>query len=86
MSYEEKLARLYELGAGLIKVEEEIAKWRAKVPAWEREQAEREPPDPNKAMIQDYLNSFGDPHPMIATLEDVKHEREAERDWLLERL
>jgi hypothetical protein len=86
MSREEKLARLREIGTDLAAVEDEIAKWRAKVPAWEREQAEREPPDPDKAVLQAYLDSFGDPRPMIATLEDLKRGREAERDWLLEYL
>jgi hypothetical protein len=86
MSREEKLARLHEIGASLAKVEEELAKWRAKVPAWEGEQATREPPDADKAVMQAYLESFGDPRPMIATLEDVKREREAERDWLLDHL
>ena len=86
MSREEKLARLREIGARLAKAEEELAKWHAKVPAWEGEQARREPPDADKALLQAYLESVGDPRPMIATLEDFKREREAERDWLLERL
>jgi hypothetical protein len=86
MSREEKLAWLSALGDRLAAVKEEIAKWRAKVPAWEREQAEREPPAPDKALMQAYFDSFGDPRPMIATLEDMKRAREAERDWLLEHL
>jgi hypothetical protein len=86
MSREEKLARLHEIGTGLAKIEEEIATWRAKVPAWERKQAEREPPEPDRAIVQAYIDHMGDPKPMIETLEDFKCEREAERDWLMERL
>jgi hypothetical protein len=86
MSREERLTRLREIGAGLAAIEDEIAGWRAKIPAWEREQVEREPTDPDKAVLQAYLDSFGDPRPIVATLEDLKREREAERDWLLEYL
>ena len=86
MSREDKMARLHEIGAGLATVEEALATWRAKVPAWERAQAEREPPDHAKVVMQAYLDRIGDPRPMIAALEEVKREREAERDWLLEHL
>ena len=86
MSREDKMASLHEIGAGLATVEEALAQWRAKVPAWERAQAERGPPDHDTVVLQAYLDSVGDPRPMIATLEEVTREREAERDWLLEHL
>ena len=42
MSREEKLTRLSALGDALVSVEAEIGTWRAKLPAWRHEQAERD--------------------------------------------
>jgi hypothetical protein len=83
---EGKLAQLHHIGERLKVVDELLAQWRAKVPAWELKQAEQEPPRTTKAAILAWMDGFSDPHPMIATLEDAKRERETERDWLLDQL
>jgi hypothetical protein len=87
MSREDKLARLRQIGDALARTAEEITKWRAKVPAWALKQAEQEPAQTEgHALAQAYMASISDPRRMIATLEKVKREQEAERDWLLEQL
>jgi hypothetical protein len=87
MSREEKLSRLHQVGDHLARADEELVKWRAKLPAWEREQEEQDPAKTKgDALAQAYMASLSDPRPMIATLEDAKREREAERDWLLEHI
>jgi hypothetical protein len=83
---EGKLAELHEIGQRLVRTEELIQEWRAKIPAWERECAERKLPETVEEQVEAWIARFGNPYPMIHTLELGKREDEANRDWLLERL
>jgi hypothetical protein len=85
MSREDKLARLRQISDALTRIAAALVQWRAKVPAWEREQAAQEPArTEGHARVQAYMAGLSDPRPLIATLEEAKRAREAERDWLLE--
>jgi DNA repair exonuclease SbcCD ATPase subunit len=82
-----KLAQLHEIAKRLDRTKELIQEWRAKIPAWERKRAEQGPSQTDaEAFVQDWMERFSDPRPMIETLEESLQAREADRDWLLERL
>jgi hypothetical protein len=81
-----KLAQLHELSTRLERTKALILEWHAKVPAWDRKLAEREPAQTPEAQIQVWMDHFSNPYPMIETLEEARQEMESERDWLLARL
>ena len=39
-----------------------------------------------EAFVQDWMERFSDPRPMIEILEESLHDRETERDWLLDHI
>jgi hypothetical protein len=83
---EGKLAQLQAIGERLKVVDTELAAWLDKVPAWRRQEVEREPPTTPKEAVLAWIDGGSDPRLMIELIEEMKRECEAERDWLLERL
>ena len=81
-----KLAQLRKIAERLDITKRLLQEWRAKIPAWERRCAERGPARTPEEQVQAWMDNFSDPRPMIETLELSRQEREAERDWLLERM
>jgi hypothetical protein len=81
-----KLAQLRKISERFDITKRLIQEWRAKLPAWERQDAERGPARTPEEQVQAWMERFSNPHPMIEMLEASGQEREAERDWLLDRL
>lgn len=82
-----KLAQLHEIAKYLDRTKELIQEWRAKIPAWERQRDERGPGQTDaEAYLQEWMDRFSDPRPMIETLEESLRDREADRDWLLDHI
>jgi hypothetical protein len=81
-----KLAQLRKIAERLDITKGLLQEWRAKIPAWECRCAERGPARTPEEQVQAWMGNFSDPRPMIETLELSREEREAERDWLFERM
>lgn len=81
-----KLAQLRTIAERLDITKRLIQAWRATIPAWERQYAERGPARTPEEQVQAWMANFSEPRPMIETLELSRQEMEAERDWLLERM